>query len=92
MRQEEVRRHLEQLSQGYEDAKVRTSALLGQMEDGNLWREVDRARKAETDALRLVIVGQLLSGFMDDPDALAAWMVECVQRGEILEQRAEDDW
>jgi hypothetical protein len=55
--------------------------------------EIDRARKAETDSFRLVIVGQLLAGFMDDPDALAAWMLECLQAGEIVElSAAEDEW
>lgn len=57
-------------------------------------REVDRLRKSEADALRLLILSELLAGFIEDPDATTAWMAECVEAGEIVQrgEPVEDDW
>lgn len=53
-------------------------------------REIDKLRKREGDALKLLIVAELFAGFQDDPDATVAWMLQCLEAGDIVEQQSPD--
>jgi hypothetical protein len=46
-------------------------------------KDVDRLRKAETHALKLLILAEIYAGLIRDPDATASWLDELVQAGEI---------
>lgn len=92
MKPEELRRHVERYRDRAEEARRAMDQGLRQVVPAVAMREVDRLRKAEADALRLLIVSELAAGMMDDPDSTTAWMLECVEAGEIIERTPSEDW
>ena len=53
-------------------------------------KSVDRLRKGEAEALKVLILAEIYAGLINDPDATAAWLDEVVQTGEIGGQSPED--
>ena len=66
-----------------DEIQLVTEKLLADRLDLNSVREVAKQRKKERAALELSILADLYASFLDDPDATAAWLDECVQNGEI---------
>lgn len=67
----------------FDEAQLVTEALLAERLDLNSVREVARQRKTERAALEISILADLYASFLDDPDATAAWLDECVRSGEV---------
>lgn len=93
MRHEELQQLVKRHREAYELAVSGTDVAIGEVCPPTMLREVTQARKSEADALKLLVLAELFAGFQEDPDALAAWMAECVEAGEIIKGSAgEDDW
>lgn len=93
MKPDDLRRRLEKYRESAEMAKRALDTELANVLPRVAVREVERLRHAEADALRLLIVTELFAALQEDSDAVAAWMHECVEAGEVIQRPpAEDAW
>lgn len=93
MKREDLQQKVTRAQERAEEARRALDALLRDTVPSGLLRDVEKKRRAEVEAVKVLIVSELAAGIIDDPDATAAWLVECARAGEIIERTAaEDAW